>query len=414
MRIRTPLTPLGCAESPSPAGERGYTAPAPTPRPPSPPPPRGRSAPARANRASISRTSPASPPNRCATPVTSSRSPSSPSTSTKRRPARRPARQPREQRRIPGHIRRHRLQSRVERARIGQPGAAPHPRRARSTAWTNCPCAASTTSATRMRHPTRRSPSTSARSPAAATRWTAIRCSLHDAAPSIFPARTRARETVRRPTPPRPAPWGRAGARALGALATRHRIRAPLRLAWPPSRTRNAATPLRSAATASRRVAVKSSALGSPQISPITAPSAEHRKPFLHRPQGGAGIARVDMDELGDAQPRRIDPPRLEHRHPLLHPQQRFSARQLGEQEPRRPAVARAGGKQLAQRRPPAGAGQPRQRVARNPPPVRPVLRPARIPPPATRERPAATQLTTFMFCFCSYTPSPHGGVNGL
>ena len=32
-------------------------------------------------------------------------------------------------------------------------------------------------------------------------------------------------------------------------------------------------------------------------------------------------------------------------------------------------------------------------------------------PPPATRERPAATRLATLMFCFCSYTASPDRGV---
>jgi len=64
-----------------------------------------------------------------------------------------------------------------------------------------------------------------------------------------------------------------------GALAIRQRMRAPLKLAWPPSRIKKAATPDRSDATASRRVAVKSSARGSPQISPITAESAAHLKP---------------------------------------------------------------------------------------------------------------------------------------
>ena len=70
---------------------------------------------------------------------------------------------------------------------------------------------------------------------------------------------------------------GACGSRSLasdGALAIRQRMRAPLRLAWPPSRIKKAATPDRSEATASRRVAVKSSARGSPQISPITAESA--------------------------------------------------------------------------------------------------------------------------------------------
>lgn len=64
-----------------------------------------------------------------------------------------------------------------------------------------------------------------------------------------------------------------------GALAIRHRMRAPLKFAAPPSRTSQHGVPLRSDATASRRVAVKSSTLGSPQISPITAESAAHLTP---------------------------------------------------------------------------------------------------------------------------------------
>ena len=64
-----------------------------------------------------------------------------------------------------------------------------------------------------------------------------------------------------------------------GALAIRHRIRAPLKLAVPPSRTSQHGTPDRSEATASRRVAVKSSARGSPHNSPITQDNAEHLTP---------------------------------------------------------------------------------------------------------------------------------------
>jgi hypothetical protein len=64
-----------------------------------------------------------------------------------------------------------------------------------------------------------------------------------------------------------------------GALAIRQRIRAPLRFAVPPSRTSQHDTPLRSDATARRRVAVKSSTLGSPHNSPITAESAAHLTP---------------------------------------------------------------------------------------------------------------------------------------
>ena len=64
-----------------------------------------------------------------------------------------------------------------------------------------------------------------------------------------------------------------------GVLAIRQRIRAPLRFAVPPSRTSQQGVPLRSDATASRRVAVKSSARGSPQISPITAERQAHLTP---------------------------------------------------------------------------------------------------------------------------------------
>ncbi len=77
------------------------------------------------------------------------------------------------------------------------------------------------------------------------------------------------------------APGARAsnGLASDGMLAIRQRIRAPLKLAWPPSRIKKAATPDRSAATASRRVAVKSSAAGSPQTSPMTAERPAHLSP---------------------------------------------------------------------------------------------------------------------------------------
>ena len=69
-------------------------------------------------------TSPRSPPNRCATPLTSSRSPSA-IHFDQRRPAPRPARKPLDQRRIACRIGGHRDQRRVERPRIGQPRAGP-------------------------------------------------------------------------------------------------------------------------------------------------------------------------------------------------------------------------------------------------------------------------------------------------
>ena len=80
--------------------------------------------PSRREPRSTSRTSPSSPPNRCATPVTSSRRPS-PSTSTKgdQRPAQRASRS--DQRRIACRIGGNRDQRRVERAGVGQPRAGP-------------------------------------------------------------------------------------------------------------------------------------------------------------------------------------------------------------------------------------------------------------------------------------------------
>jgi len=65
----------------------------------------------------------------------------------------------------------------------------------------------------------------------------------------------------------------------LGMLAIRQRIRAPLRFAVPASRTSQQGTFDRSAATASRRVAVKSRLAGSPHNSPITPDRPEHLRP---------------------------------------------------------------------------------------------------------------------------------------
>jgi len=76
-----------------------------------------------------------------------------------------------------------------------------------------------------------------------------------------------------------PGAFASSGFSSDAALATRQRIRAPLKFAFPLRRTSQQGTPLRSAATASRRVGVKSSALGSPHNSPITAERHEHRTP---------------------------------------------------------------------------------------------------------------------------------------
>ncbi len=82
-----------------------------------------------------------------------------------------------------------------------------------------------------------------------------------------------------------PGARGSNGLGSDGALAIRQRIRAPLRLASPPSRTSQAGTPNRSAATASRRVAVKSRPPGRPTIRRSRPTAPAHLKPssIAHR-----------------------------------------------------------------------------------------------------------------------------------
>ena len=76
-----------------------------------------------------------------------------------------------------------------------------------------------------------------------------------------------------------PGARGSKGLSKDGRLEIRQRILAPLKLAVPFRRTSQQATPDRSAATASRRVAVKSRLAGSPHNSPMTADSDAHLKP---------------------------------------------------------------------------------------------------------------------------------------
>lgn len=77
-----------------------------------------------------------------------------------------------------------------------------------------------------------------------------------------------------------PGARGSCGCGAEAAEATRQRRRATEALAaTPPKRIRKAGIPTRSDRIARRFVAVKSSAFGSPHISPITAPSDGHARP---------------------------------------------------------------------------------------------------------------------------------------
>ena len=294
---------------------------------------RGSSGRAPANRCCTSSTSAASPPNRCATPLTSSRRPSRAVDLDQRRPARRPAREPLDQRRVARRIGRDMRPGRVERPRIGQPRAGPgaafrrrlghrrdhrpvraldgqHDRRVRRKVVSRRP---RQRSIARCGHQTERIRGSGFMGDAPAPR-----------------RRSRARGTARRPRPALPARAGRTGGPSDGRLAIRQRIRAPLKFAAPPSRTSQAGTPDRSAATASRRVAVKSSAAGSPHSSPITAPSAAHLKPSSIAHSAERASRASTWMRSRQAKPRRIDPPGLEDRHPLLHPQQRLARARPG------------------------------------------------------------------------------------
>ncbi len=101
-------------------------------------------------------------------------------------------------------------------------------------------------------------------------------------------------------------------------------MRAPLGWRGRPAESKGRPRHSRSAATASRRVAVKSSAWGSPQISPTTAESPEHLRPLFHCPQRVARVACLDMNNVEPAKAGRMDPPAFEDRHAMLDPQQRL------------------------------------------------------------------------------------------
>lgn len=200
---------------------------------------------------------------------------------------------------------------------------------------------------------------------------------------------------------------GDPGARTLsplssdGALAIRQRIRAPLRFATPPRRTSQQDTPLRSDATANRRVAVKSSTRGSPQTSPITQESAAHLIPssIAHsasRASRASTWMRFDVGRPGG----------------WIRPDSRIAMRSCTQstgfcvstcasRKPAQPPSLGCSAKS-SDRVGPGGAGT-RQRSP-NPLGRRNSAGSERgeTTPPATRDRPLATRLTTLMFYFCS------------
>jgi len=198
---------------------------------------------------------------------------------------------------------------------------------------------------------------------------------------------------------------GARGSSALtsdGALAMRHRMRAPLRFAIPPRRTSQQGVPLRSDATASRRVAVKSSAFGSPQISPITAEREEHLTPssiahsasrasrastWMRSWVGSPGgwirpLSRIAIRSCTHSRGRSVSS--CASRNPTQPPSRGCAANSS-----ERVGLDGAGKRQ--------GSPSPGGRRSDMAGPER-----AETAPPATRDKPLATRLTTLMFFFCS------------
>ena len=192
----------------------------------------------------------------------------------------------------------------------------------------------------------------------------------------------------------------------------RQRIRAPLRSAVPPSRTSQHGVPLRSEATASRRVAVKSSAFGSPHNSPMTAERQEHLTPssIAHsasRASRASTWMRLDVASPGGwIRPlSRIAIRSCTHssglvvsscarRNPTQPPSRGWAAK-ISERVGLGGAGKRHGSPNPGGRRG-CSAGSERAKTA----------------PPTTRDKPLATRLIKFSFCFCSLSRDSRARVN--
>ena len=207
-----------------------------------------------------------------------------------------------------------------------------------------------------------------------------------------------------------------------GALAIRQRIRAPLKLAWPPRRIKKAATPDRSDATASRRVAVKSSARGSPQISPITAERPGHLKPssiahsasrasrvstwmrfWLGSPGGWTRpLSRIAIRSCTHSSGFEVSS--CASRNPAHAPSRGWAA---NSSERVGPGVAGSTILPTISWGLPPSCKTPPPHFVRSPSPRNEDASGVRLPPPRTSERLAATRLTTLVFFFCS-CPASH------
>ena len=198
----------------------------------------------------------------------------------------------------------------------------------------------------------------------------------------------------------RPGAFTSSGLASDGALTTRQRIRAPLRFACPPRRTSQQGVPLFSEATASRRVAVKSSSLGSPQISPMTQERAEHLTPssIAHSASFASRASTWMRSCVG--RPGGWTRPLSRIAMRSCTQSSGFSVLTCARRNPAQPAsrgwtenssdkVGLAGWGRV--HRPPKSFGVGRFLTAR-------------LVPAATRDRPLATRLATLVFYFCSYS----------
>jgi len=210
-----------------------------------------------------------------------------------------------------------------------------------------------------------------------------------------------------------------------GALAIRQRMRAPLRFAWPPSRTSQQGVPLRSDATASRRVAVKSSARGSPQISPMTAEREAHLTPssiahsasrasrastWMRFWEGSPGgwtrpLSRIAIRSC--TQSKGLSLASCASRNPA-HPPSRGCAANSSERVAFLPQISGGGEPCGGWWRGVWRKGAPPPHFVRFPFPANAGedTPGAETAPPATRDKPFATRLTTLLFYFCSYLVS--------
>ncbi len=121
---------------------------------------------------------------------------------------------------------------------------------------------------------------------------------------------------------------------------------------WRRAGSASRAVPLASARIASRLVAVKLSAGGSPQISPITADRLCATQPVLHRPKHIGGPGDIDPQYRSQrVEARQIGPPRFLLRQTVLHPQNggMIAVPDTGQHKSHRPGIDGASGKDFRQ-----------------------------------------------------------------